>query len=95
MEPKAREFTPDELVAITSQQAKMEGRKLDAVRIAQEMRLRQWCVEQAVKTIDNMQLPPPRPGGGSTININLDVCSIARNILDFVYEPLTEKKEAP
>jgi len=96
MEPKQREFTPEELATITAQQAKLLGKALDAPRIAQEIKLRQWCVEQAIRTIEAIKIPEPARGKDSTtVNINVDVCSIAVNILAFVSSPLYAKKEAP
>jgi len=86
MEPKPREFTPDEFVAIASQQAKMEGRKLDAARIAQEVKMRMWCIEQALSFVK--YLPDDRKSGLVCLT------PIAWEIFAWVTDPLYAKKEA-
>ena len=48
LEPTPRKFTPEEHAQLVQMQARQSGKELDAQVAASEMRLRQWCVEQAV-----------------------------------------------
>ena len=81
MEAIPRKFSPDELVALTAAQKRQENKEFDARKAAAEMSLRQWCVEQALKS------------PGDYIDEAATVVSVAEEIFWFVYGPL--KPELP
>src|SRR5258707_12080854 len=87
MEAIPRKFTPEELVQLTAAERRQLGTEFDARKAAAEMSLRQWCVEQAIRVVDNIKIPESPHGQSTTTNINIDVVSIARGILDFVSAP--------
>jgi hypothetical protein len=78
MESIPRKFSPEEYAQLTSLQQRQAGRQLDAALAAAEIKLRQWCMEQAV----NLWL--------KDTSVHKTPESMAKAILDFVTAPLKE-----
>jgi hypothetical protein len=53
MEAIPRKFSPEELVQLTAAERRQLGTHFDAQKKLQEIALRQWCVEQAIKAHDS------------------------------------------
>ena len=81
LEPTPRKFSPEEHAQLAALQQRQAGRDLDAALAASDIRLRQWCVEQALTAPAHFVL------GKET------VVWVARQIYDFVAAPL--KPEVP
>jgi len=82
LEPTQRKFSPEEHAQLAALQQRQAGRDLDAALAASEVRLRQWCVEQAIVVYPHV------------IKDGFLVSAVAVDILDFVTAPLS-KPEVP
>jgi hypothetical protein len=91
MEAIPRKLSPEELVHLTAAERRQLGSEFDARKAVAEIKLRQWCVEQAVAVVKGISLPPSAPN--ATVNVNIDVVSVAKDIFNFVTAPL--KPEVP
>ena len=81
LEPTQRKFSPEEHAQLAALQQRQAGRDLDAALAASDIRLRQWCVEQALHT------------PGYFVGDKETLVWVARQIHDFVTAPL--KPEVP
>jgi hypothetical protein len=82
MEPLQRKLTPEELDRLAAGDVAQIAKQRSVQDVAAEAALRRWCVEQAVKVVSGVALPPSAPN--STVNISVDVASVARDIFNFV-----------
>jgi len=81
LEPTQRKFSPEEHAQLAALQQRQAGRELDAAFAASDIRLRQWCVEQAIAVYPHV------------VKEGFLVSGVAVDIHDFVTAPL--KPEVP
>jgi hypothetical protein len=94
LEPTQRKFSPEEHAQLTALQQRQAGRELDAALASSDVRLRQWCVEQAVKASSEsgaLMKIEDQPMGA--VVVSYAAVDLASHILDFVTAPL--KPEQP
>ena len=93
--------SPDKIDRLTDQQAsrlaalsvKQQTATVDIERIAREMQLRQWCIEQAVAVQgDSPLFISEQPSLDGSIEINFATVDVAARIFDFVTTPLREQQ---
>ncbi len=76
----------DQAAAALEAEKRMRVTQNEIVSAQDAAALRRWCIEMAIKCIEEIKLPST---GNSTNNINIDPVQVARQF----YEFMTEKSE--